>query len=137
MGLREFLEAFFDMFPITIVGRRVQLVHKSWVPSLPLLIPRSSTGMVLYFTDRIYFQRRGRRFLEMEKVVIPLPMGITSEEAELFLAIKLFEEGKLSLGQAAQMARYSKRAFMEILGKHGVCVFDHPAEELERDLQNA
>jgi len=53
------------------------------------------------------------------------------------LAMKLIEEGKLSLGQAAIMAGYSKRAFMEILGKHGVPVFDYPPDDLEKDLQNA
>ena len=59
------------------------------------------------------------------------------EEVKLYLAMKLFEEDKLSLGQASTLAGYSKRAFMEILGKHKIPVFDYPPEELERDSDNA
>jgi len=73
----------------------------------------------------------------MRQITLILPVTVTEDEARLFLAMKLFEEGKLSLGQAAIVAGYSKRAFMEILGKHGVPVFDYPADDLERDLQNA
>lgn len=73
----------------------------------------------------------------MRQITLILPATVTEDEARLFLAMKLFEEGKLSLGQAAIVAGYSKRAFMEILGKHGVPVFDYPAEDLERDLRNA
>jgi len=31
---------------------------------------------------------------------------------------------------------YSRRAFVEILGKHKIFVFDYPAEELKEDLEN-
>lgn len=55
------------------------------------------------------------------------------KEARLLLMIKLFETGRLSLGQAAKTAGYSKQAFMEILGKYGVPVFDSPPGELERE----
>ena len=46
------------------------------------------------------------------------------------LMIKLFETGQLSLGQAARLAGYSKRTFMELLGKHGVAVLQYPPEEM-------
>ena len=45
--------------------------------------------------------------------------------------------GKLSLGQAAEVAGYSKRTFMELLGKYGVSVFNYSADEIENDLKNA
>ena len=48
--------------------------------------------------------------------------------------IKLYETGKLSLGQAAKYAGYSKKAFMEILGKYGVSVFNYEEEDLEREM---
>jgi len=35
------------------------------------------------------------------------------------------------------MAGYSKRVFMELLGKHGVAVMDYPASELQDDLEHA
>jgi len=55
----------------------------------------------------------------------------SKEEAKLFLTIKLFEIGKLSLEQAAKFDGYSESAFMEVLGKYGV--FDYPAEDLEQE----
>jgi predicted HTH domain antitoxin len=53
----------------------------------------------------------------MTTLVVELPTEIDAEEARLLLVIKLYEIGKLSLGQAAQLAGYSKPAFMELLGK--------------------
>jgi predicted HTH domain antitoxin len=70
----------------------------------------------------------------MSELKVELPPEVPVEEARLLLTIKLFETGRLSLGQAAQMAGYSKRAFMELLAKAGVPVFDHPAEDLQDEL---
>ena len=50
--------------------------------------------------------------------------------------MKLFETGQLTLGQAAALAGYSKRAFMELLGKRGVEVFNYPPEELEAEFRS-
>jgi predicted HTH domain antitoxin len=72
----------------------------------------------------------------MEELTIELPGSITAADAKLYLAIKLFEVGRLSCGQAAALAGYSKRTFMELLGKHGVAVFDYPAQ-LADDLSHA
>lgn len=52
----------------------------------------------------------------------------------LLLMVKLFETGKLALGQAAKFSGYSKRAFMELLGKYGVPVINYPAEDLEQEM---
>ncbi|MCB0207484.1 MAG: UPF0175 family protein, partial [Anaerolineae bacterium] len=54
----------------------------------------------------------------MTVLKLELPSEITLDEAKLFLMIKLYEVGKLSLGQAASLAGYSKTAFMELLGKY-------------------
>lgn len=70
----------------------------------------------------------------MCEVTIQLPPEVQADEAKLLLMIKLFETGRLSLGQAAKFSGYSKRAFMELLGKHGIPVFDHPAEDLEQEM---
>ena len=59
---------------------------------------------------------------------------MTADEAKVLLAVKLFEIGKASLGQAAKMAGFSKRAFMEILGRHDVAVFNYSAEELSEEV---
>ena len=68
---------------------------------------------------------------------IPLPASVSADEARLFLAMKLFEIGRLSCGQAAELAGYSKRTFIELLGKHSVAVFDYAAAELDDDLAQA
>jgi predicted HTH domain antitoxin len=68
---------------------------------------------------------------------IPLPDSVNESEARLLLAIKLFEIGRLSCGQAAELAGYSKRAFMEILGREQIPVFNYPADEIARDLADS
>ena len=69
----------------------------------------------------------------MSELKVELPPEVPVEEARLLLTIKLFETGRLSLGQAARLAGHSKRAFVELLGKLGVPVFDYPAQELEEE----
>ncbi|ACB54652.1 hypothetical protein cce_5306 (plasmid) [Crocosphaera subtropica ATCC 51142] len=46
---------------------------------------------------------------------------------------RLFEIGKLTVGQAAELAGYSKPTFIELLGKLGVPVIDYPPQELEEE----
>ncbi len=58
-------------------------------------------------------------------------------EAAMLLAKKLYERGKLSLGQAAELAGYSKRTFMELLGGYNVSIFNYDEQELENDIRNA
>ena len=65
---------------------------------------------------------------------IDLPPSLSEDEARLLFAVKLFEVGKVSLGQAAKIAELSKRAFMEILGRYGVPVFRYSAEELRNEV---
>jgi len=75
----------------------------------------------------------------MRTLVINLPetVDITPKEAVIILAVQLYEMGKLSLGQAADLAGYSKRTFMELLGGYGVSVFNYPADDLDNDILNA
>ena len=73
----------------------------------------------------------------MSQATIAIPPSVTESEAKLYLSIKLFEIGRLSCGQAAELAGYSKRTYMELLGRHGVAVMDYPASELQDDLGNA
>jgi predicted HTH domain antitoxin len=53
------------------------------------------------------------------------------------LAIKMFEKGKLTLGQAAEIAGFSKRAFMEIIGDYDVSPINSAIEDIENDVKNA
>ena len=62
---------------------------------------------------------------------------IDEQEVKTFLAARLYEKGSLSLGQAAEVAGYSKRTFMELLGNYGVSIFNYSDNELETDILNA
>ncbi len=70
----------------------------------------------------------------MSQLTVELPPYISTDEARLLLAVKLFETGKLSLGQAAKLAGYSKPTFIELLGKMEIPVINYPAEELEQEI---
>jgi predicted HTH domain antitoxin len=72
--------------------------------------------------------------MNVSELKVNLPPGLSEDEAKLFLAIKLYEVSRVSLGQAAQLAGYSKRSFMEILGKYQVPVFAYSPEELREEL---
>ena len=72
----------------------------------------------------------------MSTANIHLPDTVSEAEARLLLAVKLFEAGRISCGQAAEVAGYSKRAFMELLGRQQVPVFNSAADELARDVAN-
>ncbi|MGK7918607.1 MAG: UPF0175 family protein [Trichodesmium sp.] len=67
-------------------------------------------------------------------LVCELPVGISENEAKLFLAIKLYEVNKISLGKAAKLAGYSKLAFLEVLGQYKVPIFNYSPEELQEEI---
>ncbi|PNR96151.1 UPF0175 family protein [Petrotoga olearia] len=75
----------------------------------------------------------------MKTISINLPdfIDLNEKEVKLLIASKLYEEGKLSIGEAAQLAELSKRAFIEILGSFDVSLFNYNAEELRNDVKNA
>ena len=70
-------------------------------------------------------------------ITLPAMTSITEAELKMILASRLYENGQLSLGQAADMAGISKRAFAELLGQYGVSLFSQTSEELRRDILNA
>ena len=68
------------------------------------------------------------------KIQIPDTLEVSEWEVNMIVASKLFELGKLSSGQAAQMVGLSKRSFLEMLGKFDVSIFGYTADELREDL---
>ncbi len=68
---------------------------------------------------------------------IPDNLGVDSFQLTMLLASKLYEQGKLSLGQAAEVAGLSKKSFAELLGKYDVSIFNFPSSELSKDVANA
>ena len=73
----------------------------------------------------------------MKTLTLQVPDNLDEKEAKTLLAAKLYEKGSLSLGQAAELAGFSKRIFMELLGNYEVSVFNYSETELEKDILNA
>lgn len=74
-----------------------------------------------------------------KRIQIHLPEGLQLSQFELsmLLACKLFEEGLISSGQGAEMVGLSKQAFIELLGKYKVTIFQYDIEEIKEDVANA
>jgi predicted HTH domain antitoxin len=68
---------------------------------------------------------------------IPDSLDMDNREVAMLVATQLYEKGKLSLGQAAEVVGLSKRTFAELLGKYNVSIFNYPASDLSRDVANA
>ncbi|HYK76359.1 MAG TPA: UPF0175 family protein [Daejeonella sp.] len=64
---------------------------------------------------------------------IPEKFELDPKDTIKFLASKLYEAGKLSLGQAAELAGLSKVAFAEIIGDYGVSLINYPVSDIEKD----
>ena len=73
----------------------------------------------------------------MKTLTLQLPDNLDEKETQTLLAAKLYEKGSLSLGQAAKLAGYSKRTFMELLSNYEVAVFNISENDLDKDILNA
>jgi predicted HTH domain antitoxin len=73
---------------------------------------------------------------EQTNVVVQLPkrLGLSDFEVKMLIASKLFETGKITSGQGAQIVGLSKRAFIELLGKYDVSVFGYNLDEEDLSL---
>jgi len=70
-------------------------------------------------------------------IAFPDSVDLNEQEAKTVFAAKLYELGKLSLGEAANLAGYPKETFMEMLGNYGVSFFNYPPSDLDEDLKHA
>jgi predicted HTH domain antitoxin len=75
----------------------------------------------------------------MKALTINLPDSLDSEEFEIkmLLAGQLYERGKVTTGQAAEIVGVSKRTFVEIMGRFGFSLFSDSVEDLRNDIANA
>jgi len=77
----------------------------------------------------------------MISLTVELPEQVTDvdeKEVRMIVAARLFEQGKLSSGRAAEVAGVTKREFIETVGKYGVSIFGQQTmEEVQSDLENA
>lgn len=75
----------------------------------------------------------------MKTIQLELPDSLEYDNNDLktFIAAKLYEAGKLTISQAAELSGYSVAIFMEHLQDYNVSVFNYPASDLEADVKNA
>ena len=70
--------------------------------------------------------------LKLPKALID---DVSENELKLYLAIMLYKERKISLGQAAKLAGLTLLDFMYELGKHKAAFTNITAGELEEELR--
>ena len=71
------------------------------------------------------------------QIKIPDSIDLTDYDFSMMVAAKLYEDKKLSSGEAAEMVGLTKRAFIELLGKYGVSLFSSSVSDLHSDIANA
>jgi predicted HTH domain antitoxin len=71
----------------------------------------------------------------MTTITLQVPDSLAEYQKDTvrFIAAKLYESGKLSLGQAAEMAGLSKRTFAELLGDYNVSLINYSIEDIIED----
>ena len=71
----------------------------------------------------------------MSTITLQLPdtLELSPRDTVRFLAAKLYESGRLSLGQAAELAGLSKTTFAEILADYGVSLINYTIDDVIDD----
>ncbi|MBS4018296.1 MAG: type II toxin-antitoxin system prevent-host-death family antitoxin [Dechloromonas sp.] len=67
-------------------------------------------------------------------IAVPFDETLLREGVGMALAIKLFDEERISLSRAAKLAGLSVSEMIDMLGRHGVAVIRPTEDELEREL---
>lgn len=67
-------------------------------------------------------------------VAVPMDESLVREGVSVALAIKLFQDGTLSLGKAARLSRMTLPQFTTKLAEQGIPAVDYPPEELDAEL---
>jgi predicted HTH domain antitoxin len=66
-------------------------------------------------------------------LIIPEGLNLNEKDTKRFLAAKMYESGRLSLGQAAELAGLSKTTFSEILCDYNVSLINYPSSDIIKD----
>jgi predicted HTH domain antitoxin len=71
------------------------------------------------------------------KITINLPDALQISEADIRteLAISLFQQERITLGTASQLAGLHQIEFQQLIASRGICVH-YDVEDLEQDLQS-
>lgn len=89
---------------------------------------------VVVLCEDCTYQKTSMNVIEIN---LPKNIDLSAFEVKMSLASKLYEQGRLSSGQCAEMIGISKRTFIELLGQYDVSVFGYDASDLMEDLGNA
>ncbi|MDR3002080.1 MAG: UPF0175 family protein [Fibromonadaceae bacterium] len=68
---------------------------------------------------------------------LPKTVDIDKRYVSMLVASKLYEQGRISLGQASDIAGLTKRSFIELLNDYDVSVFNFPVSDLSKEMINA
>jgi len=68
---------------------------------------------------------------------IPDALDLDNRGIAMIVSTRLYEQGKLSLGQAAEVAGLTKGAFAELLDSYGVSIFNSPISDFASNIANA
>jgi predicted HTH domain antitoxin len=75
--------------------------------------------------------------MKLQELEIPDKAGLDPKDVARFLAAKLYESGRLTLAQAAQMVSMRTVDFADILSQYGVSLFNYPASDIAQDVVHA
>jgi predicted HTH domain antitoxin len=71
------------------------------------------------------------------QIKLPEDLKVMDFDLKMLIASKLYEDGRVSSGQASEIVGVSKRAFVEIMGKYNTSLFGYDFSDLEEDIANA
>lgn len=71
-------------------------------------------------------------------ISVNLPdINMPEQDLKFLLAVKLLEDGLVSLGKASEVAGYSEKTFVEILLHKGIAPIKYQNLDLDTELSNA
>ncbi|MDF3821839.1 UPF0175 family protein [Leptospira sp. 96542] len=69
---------------------------------------------------------------------VPDQIDLNEYDFKMAMAVKLYETGKISIGQAADIVNLSKSSLIDVMKNFGSSIlFGYSADDLKNDLENA
>ncbi|XDD45222.1 UPF0175 family protein [Leptospira sp. WS39.C2] len=69
---------------------------------------------------------------------IPDQIDLNEYDFKMAMAVKLYETGKISIGQAADIVNLSKSSLIDVMKNYGSSIlFGYSTDDLKNDLENA
>ncbi|EKJ86914.1 uncharacterized protein UPF0175 [Leptospira meyeri] len=69
---------------------------------------------------------------------IPDQIDLNEYDFKMAMAVKLYETGKISIGQAADIVNLSKSSLIDVMKNYGSSIlFGYSIDDLKTDLENA